>query len=94
MGRHTNFEQDDEAFPPDRRYKLDQYFAWVVLGWETQPDEDTEWTGIEPRTGKVVAYPVGDHTMREVFEEEELVPLEGGYCLECGQLGCSAMPSD
>ena len=25
--------------------------AFRVVGWETEPDEDTEWSGYESRTG-------------------------------------------
>lgn len=62
--------------------------AWNVLGWELQPDEDTWWSGVENRTGRVVAHMVGDD--REfVFDQEELTPLEReAYCGVCGQIGC------
>ena len=63
--------------------------AWRVLGWEVEPTADTEWDGIEERTGKVLAVMVGDD-MPHAFEPEELTALgELDYCLECGQVGCT-----
>jgi len=63
--------------------------AWRVWGLETEPDEDTEWSGFENLTGNVVAVMVGDdrpHT----FAPDELVPLEReAYCGVCGQVGCT-----
>lgn len=62
--------------------------AWRVLGWETEPDQDTEWTGMENRTGKVCARMVGDDKMFS-FDPEEVSELkEEEYCPECGQIGC------
>ena len=70
-------------------YKLcNDGVAWRILGWETQPDEDTEWTGIEERTGRVVARMVGDDSLF-VYELEDFEPLvREEYCGECGQIGC------
>lgn len=62
--------------------------AWYVLGWETEPDEDTEWSGIENRTGRLVAIMVGDDR-RFTFDPEELTALDReAYCGSCGQVGC------
>lgn len=27
--------------------------AWHVRGWETEPDEEIEWSGCENRTGQI-----------------------------------------
>lgn len=63
--------------------------AWTVLGWETEPDEDTEWSGIENRTGRVVSRMVGDDR-RFAFDPEDLTPLaRAAFCGECGQIGCT-----
>lgn len=63
--------------------------AWTVLGWETQPDEDTEWSGQEVRTGSVVAVMVGDDR-RFTFDPDDLEPLKReDFCGECGQIGCA-----
>lgn len=64
--------------------------AFYVRGWETEPDEDTEWTGIEERTGRLVVTMVGDDALHVVDPEEvtELGELE--YCAGCGQIGCTA----
>jgi len=59
--------------------------AW---GWETQPDNDTEWTGYEIRTGRILCWMVGDD--RDLtLDPGDLEPINrGDYCGECGQIGC------
>ena len=87
--RGPNYEEDKEAFPADA-YRVKGYggVAWYVWGWETQPDEDTEWSGYEPRTGKVVATMVGDDR-KFTFDPDEVTPLaREEYCGVCGQIGC------
>lgn len=60
--------------------------AWRVEGWETEPDEDTEWSGIENPTGLLLAHMIGDdRTFR--FEPDQLTALHGDVC-SCGQVGC------
>jgi hypothetical protein len=47
--------------------------AWRAFAYETEPDEDTEWSGIENPTGRVLAHMVGDD--REyAFEPDDLAP--------------------
>jgi|SRR5262252_1640933 len=88
--KRPNYETDDRTFPADA-YRVTGHYdgiAWYVLGWETEPDEDTEWSGYENRTGRVVAVMVGDDR-RFTFEPDELHALErADYCGECGQIGC------
>jgi hypothetical protein len=88
MRRH--YEEDDSTFSADA-YVVQGYrgVAWHVLGWETEPDEDTEWSGYEVRTGRVVARMVGDD--RDfTFDPDELEALEREeYCGVCGQVGCA-----
>jgi len=89
MRRH-NYEADDTTFPASA-YDVAGYrgVAWHVYGWELQPTEDTEWDGIEERTGRVVCVMVGDDR-RFTFEPEELTPLrDDDYCGTCGQIGCT-----
>jgi hypothetical protein len=89
MSRRPNYEQDDKAFPADA-YKVKGHrgIAWHVYGWETEPDEDTEWTGIENRTARVVCVMVGDDR-RWTFDPEDIEPLDDlAYCHVCGQIGC------
>jgi len=62
--------------------------AWRVLGWETEPDEDTEWSGIENRTDRLIVRMVGDDQRFAADPYEILKLLEGDYCPECGQIGC------
>ena len=88
--RRPNYETDDAAFP-HTAYQVTGYrgVAWHVYGWEVQPTEDTEWDGIEERTGKVVCVMVGDDR-RFAFEPEDLTPLsDDDYCGSCGQIGCT-----
>jgi hypothetical protein len=86
-----NYESDDVAFPADA-YKVAGWgdgIAFYVRGWETVPDEDTEWSGYEVRTGSVVVTMVGDDRKFSV-DPEDVTPLDRAeYCGECGQVGCT-----
>lgn len=87
--RSPHYEPDDDAFPADAyRVLNDHSIAYRVLGWQTEPDEDTEWSGYESRTGMVVVVMIGDDH-RYLVEESELTPIaREDYCSECGQIGC------
>lgn len=90
MRHRPNYEIDEQAFPAEA-YRAKGYngVAWRVKGWETQPTEDTEWDGIEERTGKVVCVMVGDDR-RFTFRPQEIAALNDlAYCAECGQIGCA-----
>lgn len=85
-----NYETDKEAFPADA-YSVhgSSGIAWRVLGWETVSDEDTEWSGIETRTGRVVIHMVGDDR-KFSYDPDEIKPIaREEYCGECGQMGCT-----
>jgi hypothetical protein len=85
-----HYEEDAGAFPAEH-YRVRQYagVAFRVYGWETEPDADTEWSGYEVRTGKVVAVMVGDDH-RHIIDREDLTPLdEDDFCHVCGQIGCA-----
>lgn len=84
-----NYERDNLTFS-SAHYKVRQYsgVAFYVLGWETVPDEDTEWTGYETRTGRVLAVMVGDD-FRHSVDITDILPLaEDAFCRDCGQIGC------
>ena len=86
--RLPHYEDDAQAFPAEA-YTVRGYrsVAWYVYGWETVPTEDTEWSGYEERTGRVVAVMVGDDR-RFTFDPSELEPLaREEYCGVCGQTG-------
>ena len=88
--RRPNYEADDKTFPADA-YTVRGWkgVAFRVYGWETQPTEDTEWDGIEERTGQVVAVMLGDD-VRHIVDPEDVTPLSDlEYCTECGQIGCA-----
>lgn len=87
---HVHYENDAERWPDDAFYRVkgSNDFAWRVYGWHVEPDEDTEWTGYEVRTGNVVAVIVGDD-YRHVIDPEDLEPIEREeFCGVCGQIGC------
>jgi hypothetical protein len=88
----TKYETDEQTFPHDAYAvaRWGQGIAFRVCGWETQPDEDTEWTGMETRTGNVIAVMIGDDRKFSV-DPEDLTPIpDKDYCPECGQVGCKA----
>lgn len=87
----ANYEEDQKAFPATA-YKVHGYsgVAFSVYGWETQPTEETEWTGQEERTGKVVAVMVGDDRYFYVDPEDLTAVKDSEYCGGCGQIGCCA----
>lgn len=87
----TNFDEDTEAFPAEH-YTVRGFsgVACFVLGWETKPDEDTEWSGYEARTGRVLVVMVGDDTRHSV-DPEDCTPLApDAFCRDCGQVGCTS----
>lgn len=87
--RNRHYEEDDEHFTSSA-YRVAGYsgVAFRVLGWETEPDEDTHWSGYEVRTGRVACVMIGDDYVYSV-EESDLTPLERHkYCGQCGQIGC------
>ena len=89
MRHGPHYEADDAAFPA-HAYCVRGWrgIAFYVMGWETEPDEDTEWSGIEERTGRLVVVMVGDDA-RHLVDPEDVEPLpESGYCRTCGQIGC------
>ena len=88
--RQKHYETDDESFPADA-YRIKRWdgVAWWVLGWETAPDEDTEWSGYEVRTGRVLCRMVGDDRDFSI-DLADITPLEREeYCGQCGQVGCT-----
>lgn len=90
MRYRMNYDEDDKAFPANA-YAVRGYrgIAFYVLGWETEPDEDTEWSGYEVRTGRVVVVMVGDDR-RFAVDLEDVTALDDlAYCAECGQVGCT-----
>ena len=89
MTTRNNYEDATEY--AEDAYKVDNWgkgIAFYVLGWETEPDEDTEWSGMENRTGNLVVRMVGDDRNFSVDPDdvEPLQPTE--FCRECGQVGC------
>lgn len=70
------------------RYKVDGYdgVAFSYDGDETKPDADTEWSGIEVPTGRVLMVMVGDDH-RFSIDPADVTPIgEDDYCPGCGQI--------
>jgi hypothetical protein len=88
--RGPHYDTDDQRFDAPA-YTVHGWrgVAFYVLGWEVAPDEDTEWSGIEERTGRVVVVMVGDDH-KYVIDEDDVQPIaREEYCGECGQIGCA-----
>jgi hypothetical protein len=79
------------AFDFSTAYRADGWaagIAWRAYAYESEPDEDTEWTGYNVPTGRILAHMIGDDESF-AFEPEELQPIGGDdYCSGCGQIGC------
>lgn len=93
MKRNDHIERVDgieEGIDFDGHYKVGGWsgIAFYLLGWETEPDEDTEWTGSENRTGRIVAVMVGDDRRHSVDPSDLQVLGEDKFCRSCGQIGC------
>ena len=83
-----HYEETDE-YPEAVTVKGWAGIAWHVLGYETEPDAETEWTGYEQRTGNLLCCMVGDDRPF-AFDPDKLTPLaREDYCGECGQVGCT-----
>lgn len=62
--------------------------AFRVIGPETAPDEDTEWTGIENETGRLLVVMIGDDRVFAVDPDDVTELADEDLCFECGQIGC------
>jgi len=89
MRTRNNYETDDQTFSADA-YAVNGWrgIAWHALGWETEPDEDTVWSGYENRTGRVVCVMVGDDRHFAYYPEDLTAIAREDYCGGCGQIGC------
>jgi hypothetical protein len=86
--RRKNYEDAPEYQAAAYRVRGYSGIAFSVLGWETESDEDTEWSGYEVRTGRLVCIMIGDDTHHSI-DPEDVSPLApDAYCRECGQIGC------
>ncbi len=91
--RNSNVEKINgfsEGVDFDAHYRVRGYsgIAFYLLGWETAPDEDTEWSGYENRTGNIVAVMVGDDRKHIVDKDDLTLLEEDKFCRSCGQIGC------
>ena len=88
----TLLEIDGYTLDTEDRYTVERHggVAFYLVGPETAPDEDTEWTGMEEPTGRVICIMVGDD--REwSFDPSELTAIAPtDYCRDCGQVGCTS----
>ena len=88
----TKLSEAPFEFDFDSAYRADGWsdgIAWSVYDYESVPDEDTDWTGYECATGRVLAHMVGDDRLF-AFDPDDLTPLaEEDFCHVCGQVGCT-----
>ena len=63
--------------------------AFNLIGPQTEPDEDTEWSGIENPTGMLLAVMVGDDRVWVVDPDDVTFLDDEDYCGGCGQIGCA-----
>ena len=87
--RRMSYETENPD-PYPNAVQIDEHpgVAWYVLGWQTEPDKDTEWTGLESRTGRLVCMMVGDDE-HHAIDPDAVRPLaREDYCGDCGQIGC------
>ena len=88
--RNTPHYETEENLYQDIVVESSRGMAVRILGWETEPDEETEWSGYEIRTGRLVAVLVGDD-YKFTLDPADVRPLAAdGYCRECGQIGCAS----
>ena len=87
-GRYNYEKAEPDPWPDAVKIKDQPPIAWYVLGWQTEPDADTEWSGVENRTGMLVCVMVGDDA-HHLMDPEDVknLPRED-YCGVCGQIGC------
>jgi hypothetical protein len=79
---------EDNGFGDTKFRDIKGDIAWTILGWELEPDDDTEWSGIYRNTGQILAIMVGDDQIFH-FDIDDLTPIEDyEYCGGCGQIGC------
>lgn len=88
--RRYNYDDANAEYPSDQAYTVRGWrgVAFVVLGWETEPDEATEWTGQEVRTGNLLVVMIGDDKRHSVDPDDVSPIAEEEFCRECGQIGC------
>ena len=83
----SNYESAPE-YPGRYQVKRWPAVAVYVVGWETEPDEDTDWRGYENRTGQLLVTMVGDDAIHAI-DPDDLTEIDrSDYCGECGQIGC------
>lgn len=74
-------------FDFDAAYKAEGWSArivWRPFAYETEPDEETEGSGIENPTGRVLAHRVGDVDRVYAFDPDDLALLKGARLAETG----------
>jgi hypothetical protein len=71
----------------DAKYSVRQYpgIAFHYMADETEPDEDTEWTGYEVPTGNVIMVMVGDDHRFSIDPDDCTILADGESCPACGR---------
>jgi hypothetical protein len=92
LKRGAQVEADGTRWPADGAYTVEGWagIAFRVLGWELEPDEDTDWSGYYVRSGRVLVVMIGDDKRHRV-DPDDTSPLSAlEYCRDCGQVGCTS----
>lgn len=90
ISKFGRYLYEDNGFGDDKFSDQRKDVAYTILGWELEPDEDTEWTGIYQPTGELLVIMVGDDHVWH-FSPYDLTPIDDDdYCPGCGQIGCKA----
>ena len=79
--KYPSYEETNE-FSGAYRAHSTPGFAWEVLGYQIEIDENGEYF----RTGKVLTRMIGDDRVF-IFDPDDLSPIsDDSYCPECGQI--------
>jgi hypothetical protein len=85
---NNNYEDPNNEFTGNYTVSGYEGIAFYILGYETVPDEDTEWSGYEVRTGDLVGVMVGDDLHHSIDPSDITAINEDEFCTCCGQVGC------
>jgi hypothetical protein len=80
----------DERFPRGSFVTVEGWvgIACIVEGPEREDREDSDWSGVQYRTGKLNLRMVGDDRTF-AFDPDQLTLIgDDEFCSGCGQIGC------
>jgi hypothetical protein len=85
-------EEIKQADDDGARFSVAGYggIAFYLLAEETEPDEETVWSGYEIPTGRVLMVMVGDDYKHSVDPDDVTALDPEAFCRDCGQVGCTS----